>query len=136
VAPDRRRWEATFPPEAQAVKASRVAVNEFLVGAGIDAAVIARAVLVVSEIAGNAVRHARTDFTASVSVEVDLLRLSVFDRDTRPPALMVLDSESTSGRGLHIVAAIAADWGWQTAASDDGISGKTVWAEMALDAGE
>ncbi len=136
MTPETARWKATFPPDAQAVRAARVAVNEVLAAARLDAAVTARTTLVLSEIVGNAVRHARTDFTVTIIIEAARVRLEVFDRDTRPPALMGLDSESTSGRGLHIVAAIAADWGWQTAESDDGISGKTVWAELALDAGE
>ena len=88
------------------------------------------ALLVLGELVSNAVRHARTEFTVSVSFRAGTLRLEVFDRDTRPPSLLGLDADSTSGRGLHIVAGIADDWGWQTAQGGDGVSGKTVWAEL------
>jgi anti-sigma regulatory factor (Ser/Thr protein kinase) len=93
--------------------------------------VIDDALLVAAELVANAVRHAQTEFTVTVRVRPGVVRLEVFDRDTRPPALLGLDSESTSGRGLHIVAGLARDWGWQTAEGDDGISGKRVWAELA-----
>ncbi len=89
--------------------------------------------VVLSELVGNAVRHARTEFSVSVTWEADRLRVEVGDSDTRPPALLGLDSASTSGRGLHIVAAIADDWGWQTATNAQGMSGKRVWAELACE---
>ncbi len=81
------------------------------------------------ELAANAVRHARTPFTVSVAVEGGVLYLDVFDGDQRPPALRSLDVESTGGRGLHIVAGIAVDWGWEPA-DVDGAPGKRVWAEL------
>jgi hypothetical protein len=71
-------------------------------------------------------RHARTDFTATLARKNQTLRLEVFDRDTRPPSLLGLDAESTSGRGLHIVSGLADEWGWRTAEDDDGVSGKVV----------
>jgi anti-sigma regulatory factor (Ser/Thr protein kinase) len=97
--------------------------------------VIDDAITVLGELAGNAVRHAGTEFGVVVVVGEGVLRLEVSDLDTRPPALLGLDSESTSGRGLHLVALIAGDWGWQTSESDAGVSGKRVWAELSLDAG-
>jgi len=97
---------------------------------GVAPAVVSDALLVLSELVGNAIRHARTEFTVSATLRDRVLRLEVADRDTRPPSLLGLDSGSTSGRGLHIVAGIAGDWGWQTAASADGEAGKLVWAEI------
>jgi anti-sigma regulatory factor (Ser/Thr protein kinase) len=126
-------WEESFPPEAAAVRRSRVGVSGALQEAGLSPRVVTDALLVLAELVGNAVRHAGTDFTVTVTVHEGVLRIEVFDYDTRPPALVGLDDESTSGRGLHIVAGIARDWGWQTADSDDGVSGKRVWAEMAAD---
>lgn len=124
-----------MPPKA-AISDRPASRSDALIAAGVTPAVTARAVLVVNEMVANVVRHARTEFTVSVSVDADTVRLEVFDRDTRPPALMGLDSESTSGRGLHIVAGTASDWGWQTAAAEDGVSGKIVWAELARDESE
>jgi len=104
-----------------------------LEAAGVAPHVIADAMVVLGELVGNAVRHARTEFSVSATCRADKLRLEVGDSDTRPPALLGLDSESTSGRGLHIVAALACDWGWQTAENAEGMSGKRVWAEIACE---
>lgn len=86
--------------------------------------------VVLSELVGNAVRHARTEFTVVATLTAGTLRIEVFDLDTRPPSLLGLDSGSTSGRGLHIVAGIASEWGWQTADGPDAQAGKVVWAEF------
>jgi anti-sigma regulatory factor (Ser/Thr protein kinase) len=101
--------------------------------AGLSIPVVGDVLLVLDELAGNAVRHARTDFTASVTIADGLVRVEVFDRDTCPPALLGFDEESTSGRGLHLVASIATGWGWHTAEDDTGMPGKLVWAELSTD---
>lgn len=87
--------------------------------------------LVVSELVTNAVRHARTALTVTLTLEGAVLRIEVFDRDTRLPVAVAADEEATGGRGLVIVAAIADNWGAQTA-EVDGISGKIVWAEISV----
>ena len=63
-------------------------------------------------------------------VEGSTLRVEVLDYDTRPPALQLLDGDSTSGRGLHIVADVAERWGWSAVEGDR--TGKVVWAELTL----
>ena len=129
------RRETTFPPEPGSAALARVVVEETLIAEGVAPGVIADALLVVGEMVSNAIRHARTDFTVCAEVREAAVRLQVLDHDTRPPALMGLDEESTSGRGLHMVAAVAADWGWNTA-DGGGESGKVVWAEVLLDPSE
>jgi anti-sigma regulatory factor (Ser/Thr protein kinase) len=126
-------WEGTFPPDASAVRRCRGEVERVLLEGGVAPEARVDALVVLGEIVGNAARHARTEFTVAVSLRAGILRLEVFDADTRPPALLGLDAESTSGRGLHIVAGVARDWGWQTAVGADGVSGKLVWAELALE---
>ncbi len=123
------RWSGRFPPDPAAVGQCRLAFEAALQTAGVGGPLVGDAVAVLGEIAANAVRHARTPFTVSVMVEGGLLRLEVFDADPRPPVLRGLDVESTSGRGLHIVAGKATDWGWQPA-EVDGVPGKRVWAEL------
>lgn len=127
------RWEESFSPEFDVPRQARVGVDRLLQHAGAPLATIEVARVVLSELVANAIRHARTELTVSARVGDGVLRIEVLDRDTRPPALMGLDSDSTSGRGLHIVAGLARDWGWQTADAEDGVSGKVVWAEVALD---
>ena len=83
--------------------------------------------LVVTELATNAVRHARSAFTVSAAVDADAVHISV--ADTRPlpagrgtPAMTVMPDH-----GLGVVDAIAARWGVQTVPG-----GKVVWARLRL----
>ena len=79
------------------------------------------AVIVAAELAANAVLHARTAFTVSVSHLPQAVRISVQDRaplNDRPPA-------ARPGHGLHMVAQVAARW-----AVDPLLDGKVVWAEL------
>lgn len=86
--------------------------------------------LVTSELVTNALRHARTSITVFVRPQAEgCVRVEVFDRDTRLPMAVSADDDATSGRGLHIVAAVAADWGSRTE-ERDGIHGKVVWADV------
>jgi anti-sigma regulatory factor (Ser/Thr protein kinase) len=123
------RWSGRYPPDPAAVGQCRLAFEEALARAGVDPALVGDALAVLGELAANAVRHARTPFSASATVEGGVLRLEVFDGDPRPPTMRGLDLESTGGRGLHIVSGIATDWGWQPAEMD-GVAGKRIWAEL------
>ncbi|MEU7027713.1 ATP-binding protein [Streptomyces sp. NPDC046275] len=95
-----------------------------------------RAVLIVAELAANAVLHGRVrgrDFQVGLAFGpvTGALRLTV--TDTRGERLPILASEAEtvppdrdSGRGLLLVAALADRWGVEPYAP----SGKTVWAEI------
>ncbi|MBI1759186.1 MAG: ATP-binding protein [Actinobacteria bacterium] len=80
------------------------------------------AVLLGSELVGNAVRHARPlpDGTVRVSWQITggRLRLTVTDggtgTGTGAPHLVSADPTATAGRGLSIVDAIASLWGVET----------------------
>jgi anti-sigma regulatory factor (Ser/Thr protein kinase) len=127
------QWRDTFPPHMESVAQARAGVTATLADLALPAQVVDAVVVAAGELAGNAARHAGTDYTVSVSVADGLLRLEVFDRDTRPPALVGIDDDSISGRGLHIVAGLADDWGWRSAQDPDGVTGKIVWAEFAVE---
>ena len=83
------------------------------------------AAIVVSELATNAVLHARSDFTVEVSLKDGNVRLSVIDASAQPPVVQVPSSSTISGRGLVLVAALGARWG--TSPVGDG---KEVWVEF------
>lgn len=123
-------WEESFPPDLDASRRARIGVEGHLRAADFPERALAAALLVVSELVANAIRHAGTDFTVTVDVDADVVRIQVLDQDSRPPSLLGFDPESTSGRGLQMVASLSRDWGWQTAESDGGVSGKVVWAEV------
>jgi anti-sigma regulatory factor (Ser/Thr protein kinase) len=84
-----------------------------------------RAAIVVTEVATNAVRHARSAFAVEVVCDGDLVRIAVRDASTKRPKLRPMSDAGESGRGLRIVADCAARWGCDL---DEG--GKTVWAEL------
>jgi anti-sigma regulatory factor (Ser/Thr protein kinase) len=87
------------------------------------------ALLMVSELVTNAVRHGRPDIVLSLSIASDRLRIEVYDASDDMP-LVAADHPSfdrATGRGLLIVAATAEDWG---VARTPGRPGKTVWAEL------
>jgi len=117
-------WAVLPPAPAACRVARRLARSAFAGEAGADA--IDSAELVVSELAGNAVRHARSTFQAEVSVRNGSLRLAVTDAKPLP--------EGWSGfpiareHGLGLVAAVAEDWAVEPLAG-----GKVVWAELARD---
>ena len=89
-----------------------------------------QAVLLVSELVTNAVLHARTRFTVEVEVVDDTARVSVEDSSPLPPAVRTFSDLAGSGRGLHLVEALASRWGVD---SRDG-AGKRVWFELDLSA--
>ena len=83
--------------------------------------------LVASELATNALTHARTAFTVALSETPAMVRLSVRDDDASAPVRGVHRITDSGGRGLQIVEALSVDWGVST----DGNGSKTVWATFA-----
>ncbi len=81
--------------------------------------------LVLSELATNAVVHARTPFSVVVRCEEAGLRVSVRDFSRMKPVLLETGPAAASGRGLRLVEAVASDWGAELTTD-----GKTVWAEL------
>ncbi|QYG92183.1 ATP-binding protein [Iamia sp. SCSIO 61187] len=94
-------------------------------GWGVRGPVVETCVLLVSELATNAVLHARTDFTVSIERE-PRLRIEVCDGDPRLPHTRDFGPEAASGRGLHLVEALAVSSGTVTHPT----GGKSVWFEL------
>lgn len=91
--------------------------------------------LIVAELAANAVRHGRVpgrDFRLQLLAGPEIVRVEVADSrgERMPPASpKAADPEAETGRGLWLVASLAARWGIEPRA---GAPGKTVWAEVAV----
>lgn len=84
---------------------------------------------VVAELVANAVRaseRAGTPVALRLIMAPGSVVVEVFDNAPGMPALREADHVAESGRGLHLVAAISARWGWSPARS-----GKVVWAVLA-----
>ncbi|QWZ08729.1 ATP-binding protein [Nocardioides panacis] len=82
--------------------------------------------LVVSELATNAIRHARTPFTVILRGDPTSLLLTVRDGSPLAPLMVIAQVMDTRGRGVAIVAALSQRWGSSTAS--DGA--KSVWARF------
>ncbi|HEX8496421.1 MAG TPA: response regulator [Actinomycetales bacterium] len=85
-------------------------------------------VLVVSELVTNAIVHAVSAPTLSLTQAPGGLRVEVHDDGVGTPEPQPASSTGESGRGMHLIDAMTSAWGIQLA--DDG--SKTVWAELKL----
>jgi anti-sigma regulatory factor (Ser/Thr protein kinase) len=114
-------------PVPQSVGEARRLVRAALAarGAGVDADV---AVLLTSEVVTNALLHARSSMTLAVDVGPDTVRVAVHDGSVAPPHVNNYSTTAATGRGLHLVAALASRWGQDVAENGDG---KWVWFELA-----
>ena len=112
-------------PEPEAAGSARRWARRVLTGStGEDT--IDRVELVLTELVQNAVFHANTPMTAILGQsDSDDLCVAVADGSPVLPSSGLTDAEAMSGRGLLMVAAVAADWG---AKADD--DGKVVWARL------
>jgi anti-sigma regulatory factor (Ser/Thr protein kinase) len=100
---------APFPPEPTSVTDARHFVAGALQADGCPRATVETAKLLVSELASNAVLHARSPFQVSVSQHDHSLTIAVTDgSETRPTPRAVSES---GGRGLRLVEALANEWG-------------------------
>lgn len=117
-----------FPPEPSSSREARRRVSTALESRNLDD-VGATVSLVVSELATNAVLHARTPFEVRVLVRERMVRIEVQDRTGHRPDRRYFSNQTTSGRGLRLVEELCESWGVDPDA--DG-AGKTVWAEVAV----
>lgn len=115
----------TAPAEARAIVEA--------IGSDLPEAVLVDAKLLLTEVVGNAIRHAGRGISAVIIriVRNHVLRVEVVDAgpmfkpDPRPPG-----SGAGSGRGLFLVDTIASAWGVEP---DE--AGKKVWFQLRLAAG-
>jgi anti-sigma regulatory factor (Ser/Thr protein kinase) len=83
--------------------------------------------LVVSELATNAVTHARSPFSVLARSDQHVIRISVRDASAVMPQLRQVGPPDGPGMGLQVVDALAGTWGVEVTAG-----GKAVWAQLAL----
>ena len=115
-----------FPNAPSGVRDARCFVADAL--RGTDPEVLDAAVLMVSELATNAVVHTSSPFDVGIDQLDHEVRISVTDHGEGTPLLRTAGPGDTDGRGLGIVAAFAAAWG-----VDHAPHSKTVWFTVPLD---
>ncbi|MCU4183282.1 ATP-binding protein [Acidiferrimicrobium sp. IK] len=84
------------------------------------------ALLVASELVGNAVRHCTGRIGLCVERLAEEVEISVSDDSTKLPAATDAVPTSESGRGLTIVGALCSAWGVRPVAGH----GKAVWGRV------
>jgi len=122
-----RAWEMTLLAAENAPRLARQATREVLTAWHV-AHLEETAILFVSELVTNTVRHARTGGSSLVlrlEATGTLLRIEVHDADPHLPQLRRPAELDESGFGFVIVDALASKWGVSETAT-----GKAVWAEL------
>jgi anti-sigma regulatory factor (Ser/Thr protein kinase) len=91
--------------------------------------VLGPALLIMSELATNAVQHAAKTVTIKVICQVDddVLTLGVLDYSRREPVMLNTEDYDEYGRGLALVDALADEWGYEQRDM-----GKIVYARLKL----
>jgi len=121
-----------YAPASAAV--ARAAVQNALMRRGVVARRSEDAALVVSELVGNSLLHARArpDGTLLVSWRLtpEEIVVEVTDGGSGEPVMQEAGPESAAGRGLVVIDALARRWGTRYDAA-----GTTVWAALRMPAG-
>ena len=128
-----RAWCVVVPhhPRGAGQARSRLAAE---IGRVVRPELLADVVSVAAELVGNAVRHAtplpggviRVAWLVRLTADTQTVVIRVTDGGAgTEPRVQPHDSDSTDGRGLSIVAALAEHWGFER----DGL-GQCVWARI------
>ena len=95
---------------------------------GVDPETADELVLVLSELAGNGLRHGHPPLHLVVTLRGDRTRIQVTDGGRRPAELTDVDPLDEGGRGFGIVAALSDDWGLEHLPG----RGTVAWAERPV----
>lgn len=119
-----------LPADARTAGRARRLVAELL-AAWQRAEAVEVAQLLVSEVVTNAVRFVgdRGALCLSVSLNTEHIRIAVDDGSSLRPALRSVSDDDESGRGMHLVAALALRWGVADVLDGQG-PGKQVWFDL------
>jgi hypothetical protein len=115
---------ATFEPIPASAYSARRFVRDCLVATGATADLDV-AVLLVSELATNAIVHARSEFDVWVDLTGPCVRMGVDDRSDVLPSPTQADPDATRGRGLAMIEVASDRWGVERT-----YEGKTTWLEI------
>ena len=120
------RVRAELPGAPASVREARTLVRTALRGWDLDSCQDT-ASLLVSELATNAVLHARSDFAVEVSHTQETVRVAVSDRSAAAVSPRGHSALAGTGRGLAMIELMSSSWG-----TDRGVPPyvKSVWFEV------
>ena len=130
-----RSWCVVVPHHPQGARMARHRLGTELADV-VRPPLLADAVAVLAELVGNAIRHAqplpggvvRVAWRLRPSPGVNVIEIRVTDGGGAAlPRVRTVGPDAIDGRGLTIVAALAARWG----VDRDGL-GQSVWAELSM----
>ena len=125
---DAKRFEEVFEPIVAVTAGIRRRLRGLLALWKVADETVEDTLLVVEELVANVIDHARTPFRLVVQLGRSEVQVRIHDGSTHPPQLAAVSGPpSIRGRGLRLVQALSARWGWD---KDD--DGKTVWATIAV----
>lgn len=87
------------------------------------------ALLMVSELASNCIRHTPNGFDLAISHKPDEIRIEATDRGAGEPRMRNPGPSDPNGRGLQIIEMLSAAWGVEHLAGLE----KTVWFTITLE---
>ena len=119
-----RHDAARFEPDPSSVPQAREFVRSLLSDWRAEH-LFDEASLIVTELAANAVVHARSPYEVRLTLSAGRLRIEVADGDPGTPEPQPFSAVAETGRGIVLVSAISASWGIE--AQPDG---KVTWAEL------
>ena len=120
--------QVTLPDGPEGASFARRAMARAAVLWRLDRDMTETALLLVSELATNAIRHGTPPIRLSLRLDRDRLRVEVTDSSPALPELIHPGPDQIGGRGLQIVQLLAARWG---ACAAPRRLGKTVWFELS-----
>ena len=103
-------WVWDFAPVPRSVADVRRRLADALTEAGCEAGMISAAQLAASELATNALLHARTPFSVAIERTGTTIRVIVRDGSKIFPAIRDYGTTAATGRGLGIVASTVTAW--------------------------
>jgi anti-sigma regulatory factor (Ser/Thr protein kinase) len=120
--------EVTLPDGPEAASFARRALARAAELWSLDRELTETALLLVSEVATNAIRHGSPPVQLSMRLEKNRLRVEVSDSSPVLPELAQAAADQIGGRGLQIVQQLAGSWG---ACPSPRRLGKIVWFELS-----
>ncbi|MER7722844.1 ATP-binding protein [Streptomyces sp. NPDC096323] len=130
-------WRFTAPATDVSVPQARHAVRDLLErqGVPVDDDIAQGLLLIVSELATNAVKHAALlspELAVEVAVGAEWIRVSVEDNHPYRPTALETDYAQTGGRGLLLVREITREAGGTCDVEHTAGGGKVIWAALPL----